>query len=142
MSSIEIEFPAARLSQPCECCGGITTTLNRFVKIDGEPSAIYRLRFSDNHPNDLVLGLFGIGLFGDGTTNSDRVAFAVSLRPEGVMVIDAEESQWPKSEILGRRLTRAEAMVRPELSKLYAVVDSMYAEDEPLRAYLRKVASA
>jgi len=140
MSSIEIEFPVARISEPCECCGGTTTTLNRFVTIDGEASAIYRLRFSDNHPDNLFLGLFGIGHFGDGTTNADRVAIAVSLRPEGVMVIDAEESQWPKSEILGRKLTRAEAMGRPELSRLYAVVDSMYTEDEPLRSHLGKVA--
>jgi hypothetical protein len=142
MSSIEIEFPDAVISRPCECCGGVTTTLNRFVKIEGEPSAIYHLRLSDNHPDQLVLGLIGIGMFGEGTSDEHRVAFAFSLRPEGIMVIDAEESKWPNSSILGRKLSRDEAMSRSELPTLYDIVDCIYAQDESLRSYLRRVSSA
>src|SRR6266436_994257 len=36
MSSVEIAFPTAVISQPCNYCGGVTRTLNRLVKTANE----------------------------------------------------------------------------------------------------------
>ena len=48
MLRIEYEDPVE--SGPCECCGGTTTSLTRFVYSDGDAYAVYYARFSDSHP--------------------------------------------------------------------------------------------
>ena len=53
---IEIELTEPNKST-CECCGGITTSLTRFVYKDGDAFAIYYVTFSDNHPESAVIGI-------------------------------------------------------------------------------------
>lgn len=57
---IEIEFPDAEISK-CECCGGTTTRLTRFVTQDGDAFAFYYAAFSEKHPENGVIGVISIG---------------------------------------------------------------------------------
>jgi hypothetical protein len=137
--TIEQDEPRRSL---CECCGGTTTTLTRFVYRDGDAHAIYYARFSDNHPNASVDLLVSIGEHGEGTAEQDRVAFAMELRPgDGVRVTDADESPWRDATVIGRILNRSEGLEHPLLREAFHIVDHAVLEDAPLRSYLERAAT-
>lgn len=95
MIRIECEEPTQ--SGPCDCCGGTTTSLTRFVYEDDDAHAIYYARFSDNHPDRVVVATISLGEWWEDTSDQ-RVAFAVRIWSDGsnynVSLIDAVESPW------------------------------------------------
>src|SRR5262245_51610583 len=107
---LRIEFEPPNESSRCECCGGITTSLTRFVYEDKDAHAVYYARYSDNHPDGIVTVAISIGDWGQGGQPYDRVAVAVHIKVVGdhfeVMVIEPEASPWHNVAILGRMLGR------------------------------------
>jgi len=77
---LTFEFEPPQASEPCSCCGGKTTALTRFVHKDGDAYAVYYARFSDNHPDRLVLATVSLGEWGKGSRPEQRVAFALEIR--------------------------------------------------------------
>jgi hypothetical protein len=136
---LTIEFESPREQGPCPCCGGRTTALTRFVHKDGNAHAVYLASYSDNHPEKVVSIAAGIGEWGDGTSPSDRVAFALQLRCKdnsyAVSVIDGNESPWTNAAFLGRLLSRAEAMAHPLVTEAFHLTDHMVLEDNPIIGY-------
>jgi hypothetical protein len=137
---ITIEFEPPRQSGTCECCGGRTTSLTRFVYKNGDAFAIYYARFSDNHPERLVLAAVSIGEWGEGSVPAQRIAFALQLRTGSenyeVMVCDAATSPWCASDLLGPMLDREAALAHPLIDEVFHITDHALVEDEPLKAYL------
>jgi hypothetical protein len=113
----------------------MTTTLNRLIKRGEVPFAMCRVTFGDRHLEEPACAIFGVGEFGEGTYSHQRVAFGISLKPEGVMVIDAARAEWDGLEILGHQLTREEALRHPMKSELFRLIDQLYAEDSALGDY-------
>lgn len=139
MLAIEANEPVRTL---CECCGGTTTTLVRYVYKDGSAHAIYYARFSDDHSNTSVDLLVSVGEYGEGTSEEDRVAFAMELRPgEGVSVTNADESPWRDARVVGRILNRSEGLAHRLVHEAFHIVDHAVLEDGPLRAYLERAAT-
>jgi|SRR6185295_11531654 len=124
----------------CDCCGGLTTTLTRWVYLDGNAAAVYFASFSDNHPDRLVKMVVSLGKWGDGATPADRQAFSLALRAGAtsyeVMVTDAAECPWRHEGMLGRCMDRAEALGHPWLSEVFHITDHAVVEDLALKAYL------
>lgn len=135
MSTLEIEYCPAITSDPCPDCDGVTTTLNRLVKREGVPFAMCRIMFSGGI-EEPARAIMGVGRFGEGTEPHQRVAFALRMKPEGVMVVDALECDWPESDILGPKLTRDAALQHPLKGEVFRVIDELYANDESLRGHL------
>ena len=137
MLSIEFEEPT---SATCECCGGVTTSLTRFVYDDGAACAIYYARYGPDHDPRIVEAVVSVGDWREGSGPWDRVAFPLRLRaPEGqyeVMVVDAAESPWEDIELLGRMLDRTEALQDDRLEEVFHITDHIVREDIPLREYL------
>jgi hypothetical protein len=137
---LTFEFEPPSNSGPCECCGGQTTSLTRFVYKDGDAHAVYFARFSDNHAERLVLATVSLGSWGDGTTPDQRVAFALQIRAAcsqyEVAVLDADGSPWRDVALIGRTLSRAEALAHPWLPEVFHITDHMVVDDAPLKAYL------
>jgi hypothetical protein len=137
---LRIEFEEPRDQGPCPCCGGKTTSLTRFVYKDGDAHAVYLASYSDNHPEKLVSVAAGIGGWGDGTTPSDRVAFALQLQLAGenfaVTVVDGDSSAWSNAAFLGRSLSRSEALAHPLIKEAYHLTDHMVVEDRAIVEYL------
>lgn len=135
---IDIEKPDPKFST-CECCGGTTTTLVRFVHKDGNAHAVYFASFSEDHPVKVVNSVVSIGTWGEGSSPEDRYAFALRLwDSEGqynVEVIDAAESPWSDAPTLGHKLTRAEALDHPLLPEVFHITDHIFADDEYLISY-------
>ena len=140
---IEIEFNEPRVSA-CDCCGGPITRLTRFVSQNGDAFAIYYAMFSNRHTPRLVRTIIGIGEWPGWETDeavpAARVAFAMELRVGTdnyeVSVIDAAESPWSHVELLGKKLTREEALAHPWIKDAFHIADHMIADDQPLKAYL------
>jgi hypothetical protein len=139
MLSIEFEAP---VKQTCECCGGVTTRLTRFVYKDNDAFAIYYAMFSDNHPDHVVQVAVGVGEWGEETTSEDRRAFALQMRDSGkqyeVMIVNADESPWQHAKILGRMLNREEALKHPWIEEVFHITDHVVEEDPEIKAYFER----
>jgi len=137
---ITIEFEPPQEADPCECCGGTTTSLTRFVYKDGNAHAIYYARFSNNHPDRLIKAAISIGEWGEGSSPAQRTAFALELRsgPERheIMVRDAASSPWCGADLLGPMLDRDAALAHPLIDEVFQITDHAVLEDQPLKAYL------
>jgi len=126
----------------CNHCGGKSINLTRFVYEDGNAYAVYYASFSDNHPDKTVSVVVSLGDWGEGTTPEQRVAFPISMRSNKgkyeVMLTEPDESQWKDSKILGRFLSRKEALAHPLKNQAFHITDHMVIEDEELKKYLDK----
>jgi hypothetical protein len=129
-------------SRSCDCCGGTTTTLTRFVYKYGNAYAVYLAAFSDNHPDRTVKLVVGLGPWGAGCQASGRIAFALDLRVFGdqfeVMVTDAAQANWSDAAILGTMLDRQAALAHPWIREAFHLVDHLVVEDSPVRDYLAR----
>jgi len=135
--TIEFEKPT---QSACECCGGVTTRVTRFVHRDGGAHGVYYAAFSDNHPDRAVSMVVSVGEWGDDAVPDQRAAFALLLRSGSenyeVTVIDGENSPWRDATILGRFLTRAEALSHPWLKDVFHITDHVFEEDAVVREFL------
>ena len=137
MLTFDLEEPS---SSKCECCGGVSTSLTRFVYEDGNAYAIYYARFGLDHDPRVVEAVVSVGEWGEGSGPWDRVAFLFRLRPAEdeypVTVVDAAESPWEGVELLGRMLDRADALQHERIDEIFHITDHMVRDDAPLRDYL------
>ena len=127
----------------CDCCGGVTVSLTRFVYEHGDAHAIYYARFGEQHKPRIVEAVVSIGEWGEGAGPWDRVAFPLQLRAMNteyqVTVVDAAESPWHGVALLGRMLDREEALRHDRLPEVFHVTDHMVVDDQPLRNHLNGV---
>lgn len=140
-SAYEIEMSEAN-SGHCDCCGGLTVRLTRFVYRGGDAFAIYYAMYSNNHPENLVTFLVSIGEWGEGSAREQRVSFFCRVRPAEryeVSLADASTSEWGKVELIGQKLTRAEALRHPLKSTAFEVLDEAFQVDRSLTGYMRRV---
>ena len=137
MLTIETDEPPA--TTLCECCGGTTTRLTRFVYKDGDAFAVYYAMFSGNHPERVVRLAVGLGDWGDEAGPEDRRSFGLVMRSTDeayeVTVVDADESPWRNSEIIGRMLDREEALAHPWIEDVFHITDHVVEEDPVIKAY-------
>jgi hypothetical protein len=137
MLTFEFEEPSR---SRCQCCGGVTVSLTRFVYEDGDAHAIYYARFGEQHEPRVVEAVVSIGEWGEDAGPWDRVAFPLRLRAAEteyqVTVVNASESPWQGVELLGRMLDREEALAHERLAEVFHVTDHMVADDLPIRGYL------
>ena len=135
---LEVEY-LAPIATDCDCCDGVTITLNRLVKRDGWPYAMCRITYSEVHLNLRAKGSFGIGMFGQGTSPEQRVAFAVLLRHDGAILVDATEAEWPDTDILGPKLSREAALQHERKGDLFRLIDELYSHNSALASHFAKV---
>jgi hypothetical protein len=135
--TIEFEEPTKRV---CECCGGMTTSLTRFVYEDGNARAVYYARFGDAHADRVVQGIVSLGDWGEGSGPWDRLAFPLEIRNADrqfqVGLVDAAGSPWAGADLLGRILDRSEALAHDLVAEVFHITDHMVRDDQPLREYL------
>ena len=140
--TIELEPPSV---STCDCCGGASTKLTRFVSRDGDAYAAYKAVFAPNHPDQSVQVLIGMGEWGDDASPEQRVAFALDLRVHdgayAVMVTDRDFSAWRSTTFLGRILDREEALAHPLIGEVFDLTDQIFSEDTPIREYLDSTAA-
>ena len=136
---LTFEFEVPNRSR-CDCCGGMTVSLTRFVFEDGDAHAVYYARFGEQHEPRVVEAVVSIGEWGEGTGPWDRVAFPLRLRAVEteyqVTVVNTAESPWQGVALLGRMLDRDEALAHEWLAAVFHVTDHMVVDDQAIREYL------
>lgn len=140
-AAYDIEFSEPSLRR-CECCGGLTVRLARFVYRDGDAYAAYFATYSSKHPDGEVDMLISMGEWGEGALAEQRVAFYCRVRidSEGytAMLDDALRSPWSDFED-GRPLSREEALEHPYKEAAFELLDEAFEADPPLRGLLTRV---
>jgi len=135
---IEIEYEEPETSV-CECCGGATTSLTRFVSQDNDAFAVYYAAFSSNHPEKGLTGVVNLGEWWEDEVPESRVAFVFEMWPDdnnyNVGIINANESDWADVNIIGRKLSRNEALEHPWLNEVFHITDHMTADDPEIIAF-------
>ena len=123
---------------PCEDCGGATRVVRGGVRSDGRDRAVYVAAQTEGHrPVALAISL---GKFGKDTAPEDRVLFTLLARVEEgkieLMVVDPERCPFECAEVLGRQLSRADAMARSEIQEMFRIAELVAREDPRLDAWL------
>lgn len=127
---------------PCDDCGGATYVLRGGVRTDDQDRAVYIAAQTEGHrPIALAVSL---GKFGQSTVPEDRVVFTLLARVEegGVelMVVDPERCPFECAEVLGRQLTRVDALSRPDIQELYGIAELVASEDPRVKGWLELTA--
>ncbi len=135
---IEIELTDPKKSI-CDCCGKETTRLLRFVNKDDEAFSIYYAAFSDGHIENGVIGVVSLGDFHEEIVPASRVAFGFSIiQGESeylVSITDANESPWNNVKVIGRKLTREEALSHEWIEDVFHITDQMVVDDPEIKSF-------
>jgi hypothetical protein len=118
----------------CGDCGVDYDHVTGFID-DGDTSVAAYFAYCHGHPDheagiDAVLGTWGLD------RHDDHVMFSCLLRgAEGAMAVDSSVAIEPTADaaILGRRLTRDEALAHPWIARFWQVVDVIAVEDDAVR---------
>ncbi len=141
-NAYEIEMSEPKTSR-CDCCGGLTVRLTRFVSRDGDAFAIYYATYSNNHADNELAMLVALGAWGDDTSPAQRAAFYCRVQPTEdsyeVMLGDADQSPWSGAAIVGQKLSREQALRHPWKATAFEVLDDAFAQDPSLRGFLLRV---
>ena len=143
MIAIELTEPQ---KSTCECCGGITTRLTRFVNQDGDAFAIYYAIFSDTHSENTIVGVISIGGWAGDEIPLERVAFPFQLwegeENYNVRLTEADESPWNGTELLGKMLDREEALSHPWIEDVFHITDHITEDDTEVINFFKLNSSA
>jgi hypothetical protein len=132
VSTLRVEPGSETLLPTCPCCGGRTRVVRGVVYADDAPRAAYLVRWAPGRPQHDAEIAVSIGGWSGGESEADRRLVALRYRMlEGgpaFMVIDGQSSPWTSDAVLGRPLSRTEAM--SSLAKeAFSVVDAVGAQD-------------
>jgi hypothetical protein len=116
----------------CNCCGAEIVALTRFVYFDEDAYAVYYAKVYLGHEPRAIQAYVSIGHWGEEANPADRDAFALEIRQEGVRVGDAATSPWPNVEIMGRGLSREEALSHARIGDVFEITDVMPDHDPVL----------
>ena len=137
---LEMSEPSA---SRCDCCGGLTVRLTRFVFRNGDAFAIYYATYSNNHPDSELAMLVSLGEWGEGSVPSQRAAFYCRVRRKNdayeVVLGDAAQSTWREVDIIGAKLTREEALGHPWRAAAFEVVDEALLRDQSLSGFFHRL---
>lgn len=140
---LEFEFEKPETSV-CDCCGKTTTRLIRWVIQNDEAFAMYYAAFSDGHSESGVIGVVSFGEWWvDGYIPEARVAIAFQMwEGDGeykVVITDASESPWANAKLIGRKLSREQALESEWTKDLFHITDHMVSADPAIRRFFETV---
>jgi hypothetical protein len=134
MTTLRVEPGSETLLPNCPCCGGSTRVVRGVVYAEDAPRAAYLVRWAPGRPEHDADIAVSIGGWGEGESAADRRLVALKHRVlEGgpaFMVVDGQGTPWTGDAVLGRPLSRKEALASPLSKEAFAVVDAVGAEDE------------
>lgn len=104
---LEMEFEKPEYTD-CACCGNTTTTLKRYVYKDNDAFAVYIVRFTPCHSENMLDGIIGLGPWGYENIGAEaRSAFFFKMRSDrAVMMVDGDAEPWANASFLGKPLSR------------------------------------
>jgi hypothetical protein len=128
---IRIEPEPPIKTNPCDSCEGTNRLLHGYVYEDEEPRGIYFVEWCDGaHPQRAAFLTVGLGNFEGEASTTDRNAFCIEWRAEGMGL--TEEPARDRPELLGRFVPRELALARTDIDRVWHVCDHIVADDPRL----------
>jgi hypothetical protein len=125
----------------CADCGQTTCTVWGYVRTDGDPRAVYYVRWTEAHPERGAQFMLSIGRWGDGTSSADRHCVGLECRIDqngpSFMVVDSAALLWGDADLLGAKLTRVAAMADPIAQEAFSMVDRLIEADSRIKAFIQ-----
>ncbi len=122
----------------CACCGRSTRRVSGFVSADADARAAYIACWTDGHRDLGAEMVISIGEW-DGAPAEARVAVALAWHAvpsgPGCVVIDGPTSKWQGRPVLGRLLTREEALNSPAAEEAFLITNLIFDADPRFRAF-------
>ncbi len=120
--------------QHCDRCDRDFDHVTAFVLKEGSAHAVYYAA-CHGHPEheawiDVVLGTWG------NNDASDHVLFSCQLRAEGAAAVDGPVAVSSDASLLGKKLTREQALAHPRTGDFWAVVDLVAKADSAVFAHV------
>jgi hypothetical protein len=107
-----------------------------FVSEGGSAHAVYLARYTQSHPEMGVAMAVSLHGWGQGADASLKECVALKWQifdtGPGCTVLDAAESPWAADSLLGRMLSRAEALSSGRAKEAFNVTDAVWAFDARL----------
>lgn len=128
----------------CSDCGKTCMTVWGFIRKDGNAHAVYYAGLMTGHSELSVRLTVSIGDWGttyvEGQDALLRSWIFIEAQPTAdsyeMMVREPQESVYFNKTILGRPMSRAEALVSPSLQEFFAVADFVAFNDPAVKSYL------
>jgi hypothetical protein len=125
----------------CNCCGREQLSGHGFVYEDEEPRAIYfaTLHHTTNETNGVSLAV-GIGEWNDDGSRQSCTAFGIDVFTAEseirMKVLNASESPWANTQVLGPLLDREQALAHPLKDKMFEIADCIVRDDAKIAGQL------
>lgn len=110
----------------CDGCGREYNRIVIFATSDGDAYSAVSVA-CHGHPDGEVWLDVTFGSWNE-ADYSDHVTFSCRVSEEGAGLVDALVASAGGAEYYGRRLTREQALLEPDLARLWAVVDKVVTE--------------
>lgn len=128
----------------CPDCGKKSLTVWGFVSKDNVAHAVYYAGLMTGHEQSSVRMTVSVGGWGVAHSDEKNVAgrnwLFIEARPTTdsyeMMVREPEESFYFGKPVLGKAMSRAEALVSPLINEFFAVADFVAFNDPAVKSYL------
>ena len=122
----------------CDTCGHESKVFRGFVYDHDNAFGLYVCHYTESHPEQGVSMAVSLRGWGEGADPSEKECVALEwLNTEsgpGCRVVDAAETSWAREPILGRMLSREEALATGRAKEAFGVSDVVWLNDERLSA--------
>jgi hypothetical protein len=140
MPHFEIDLSTRMNSFKCPHCGEQSITVWGSVAKDNSAHAVYFANLMTGHEEASARISISIGGWGEKEGKDERVWVFIEVRPTTdnceMMVRDLEESIYFGKDLLGRGMSRQEALKSDLLDDFFSVADHIVANDPAVKSYL------
>lgn len=121
----------------CGCCGKQSHTIRGFLNDAHGAYGVYFAGYTENHQPAIGTLIVSLGDWSEKGTPADREAVLLRVRGPNMemMVGGPGDSPWGDVGVLGRILTRNEALKHPRLQDYYHAADHIVGEDDRFTRY-------
>jgi len=136
-----VELGDQRPSHRCPDCGAENEVTHGFIYRDTDAFALYHGMFSRAHYDRGVSLRIIVGDWSEGASADSRLSFGVEVRSGAkdyeFMLVGADSSAWPDSNLSAAMLTREQALVHPFKQEIFHAAEHIIHEDPRIRAFLQ-----
>ena len=140
MTEFKIEPDGSAEHGPCADCGGTTRSVWGYAYEGDVCVAAYFARWTEGHLERGAQMLLSLGRWGDGADPSMRHSIAFECRMSrdrpAFMVIDSSTVPWGKDGVLGRCLSRVDALSDTFRDRAFQILDRVVFADARVHGFL------
>jgi hypothetical protein len=137
---LRLEAGSTNTPLRCACCGEKSETAHGFVYKDNDAYAVYYAGWSVGHLERGVSLAIAVGEWDENSQVSDRASFGIAVTGTSssfdFTILDAKESPWSDTPLLGKMLNRGEARNHLEAGNAISVAEHIVREDVRVRRFL------